>query len=74
MPVMMTHKKSTLQIYNLYELQIINLDSIYKCLKYFKEIEYFQKKENSNNIKKVKCYNYNIKRCYAQDYQKIKKS
>ena len=61
----LTHKKSTPQVYNLYELQLMKLDAIYKYLKYFKETEYFQKKENSDNIKKIKCYNYNIKEHYT---------
>ena len=46
----------------------MNLDIIYK------HSECFQKKENSSNIKKVKYYNYSIKRHYRQDCSKLKKS
>ena len=73
MSVIITHKKSTFSIYNLYKLQLMNLDTIYKYLRHFKETEYFQKKENSSNIKKIKCYNYNIKRHYTQDCCKLEK-
>ena len=41
MPVIITHKKSAPQICNLYKLQLMNLDIFYKCLKHFKETEYF---------------------------------
>ena len=36
-PVMITHKKSAPQVYNLYRLQLINLDTIYKYLRHSKE-------------------------------------
>ena len=68
MLIIMTHKKSTLLVYNLYELQFMNLDIFYKCLECSQGTEYFQKKENSNNIKRVKCYSCNIKEHYTQDY------
>ena len=38
---MITYKKSTPQVYNLYELQLINLDIIYKFLEHFKKTGYF---------------------------------
>ena len=65
MPVIITHKTSTPQVHNLYELQFINLDTIYRCLRCFKETEHFQKKENSSYIKKIRCYNCNIKEHYT---------
>ena len=63
--IIMTHKKSAPQAHNLYELQPINLDTIYRHLTHFKETGCFQKKENRDNIKKIKCYNYDIKRHYT---------
>ena len=65
MLIIMTHKKSKPQAYDLYKLQLINLDTIYKCLECFKDTECFQKKKNSNNIKKIKYYNCDIKEYYT---------
>ena len=39
MLMMITHKKSTPQVYDSYKLQSINLDAIYKNLECFKETE-----------------------------------
>ena len=63
--IMIAHKKSALQICDLYKLQSMNLDTIYKNLGCFKETGYFQKKENSNNIKRVECYKCDIREHYA---------
>ena len=71
---MMTYKKSTPQVHNLYELQFMNLDTIYRCLRCFKETRYFQKKENDSNIKIVECYNCDIIKYYIQDCYNLKKS
>ena len=65
MYVIVTHKKSTPQVCDPYELQSINLDTIYRHSRYFKETGHLQKKENSNYIKKIECYNYNIKKHYT---------
>ena len=47
---------------------------IQKYLRREKELKYFQKKENSNSIKKEKCYNYNIKEYYVNKCRKLKKT
>ena len=73
MPVIVAHKKSAPQVHDLYELQSMNLDLIYRHSEHFKETQYSQKKENSNNIKKIKCYNCDIKEHYTQDCYKSKK-
>ena len=65
MPVIMTHKKSAPQVHDLYKLQSMNFDTIYEHSEYFKETEYFQKKENSSYIKKIDYYNCDIKEHYA---------
>ena len=70
----MVHKKSTPQVHDSYELQPMNLDTIYEHLRQFKGTKHFQKKENSSNIRKVECYNCDIKEHYARDCYKIKKS
>ena len=36
---MIAHKKSTPQVHDLYELQLMNLDTIYEHLEHFKETE-----------------------------------
>ena len=65
MLIMMTYKKSTPQVHDLYKLQLIDLDTTQEYLRYFIETGCFQKKENRSNIKKIKCYNYDINRHYA---------
>ena len=52
----------------------MNLDTIQRHSKRKKESECFQKKENDNNIKKRRCYNYDIKEHYTNEYRKSKKS
>ena len=52
----------------------MNLDVIQRHSKRERELECFQKKENSSNIKKRKCYNCNIKEHYTNKYRKSKKS
>ena len=74
MPVVVTHKKSSPQVHDSYELQLINLNTTHKCLKHFKETGCFQRKRNSSNIKKIKCYNYDIREHYTRDCDKLKKS
>ena len=39
-----------------------------------KELRYFQKKENSDSIKKEKCYNCDIKEHYMNKCRKSKKT
>ena len=58
---MMTYKKSAPQIHDSYELQSMNLNTIYRHSEQFEETRCFQKKENSSNIKEVKYYNYSIR-------------
>ena len=41
MPVMMTYKKSTPLVCDLYKLQPINLDATYRYLRHFKKTEHF---------------------------------
>ena len=65
MLIMITYKKSASQTLNLYKLQSINLNATYRYLRHFKEILHFQKKENDSNIKKIKCYDCDIKEHYA---------
>ena len=65
MSMLITYKKSTPQVHNLYKIQPMNLDTIYECSEQFKETEHFQKKENSSNTKEVECYNCDIKEHYA---------
>ena len=72
-PVVIDHKKSTPQVCDLYKLQSIDIDATQECLRCFKETGCFQKKRNSSYIRKVKCYNCNIKRHYTWDCYKVKK-
>ena len=41
MLIMIVYKKSVSQVHNLYELKSMNLDTIYRYLRYFKETECF---------------------------------
>ena len=41
MLIVMTHKKSAPQIYDLYELQLMNLDTTQEYLRHFKETGHF---------------------------------
>ena len=52
----------------------MNLDTIQRHSKREKESEHFQKKENSSNVKKRRCYNCNIKEHYINECKKSKKS
>ena len=52
----------------------MNLDVTQRCSKREKESEHFQKKGNSSNIKKRRCYNCNIKEHYTNECRKSKKS
>ena len=66
-------KKVLLLTQDYYELQLMNLDIVQECQRLFKKKEYFQKKENSSNIKKEKCYNYNIIKYYINKCRKSRK-
>ena len=59
--------------YKDYDLQSINLNVIQRHSKWGKESEHFQKKGNSNSIKKEKCYNCDIKEHYANKCRKSRK-
>ena len=59
--------------YKDYDLQSMNLDIIQRHSKQVKESEHFQKKENSNSIKKEKCYNCDIEEHYMNECRKSKK-
>ena len=52
----------------------MNLDKTQRHLKWDKESECFQKKENSSSIKKRRCYNCNIEEHYINECRKLKKS
>ena len=59
--------------YKDYDLQSMNLNMTQQHLKWDKESEHFQKKENSNSIRKRKCYNCDIKSHYANECRKSKR-
>ena len=40
-PVIVTHKKLMTIYYDLYKLQLMNLDTTHRCLEWFKETECF---------------------------------
>ena len=52
----------------------MNLDITQRYSKWDKESECFQKKENSNSIKKRRCYNCNVEEHYINKCKKLKKS
>ena len=52
----------------------MNLNMTQRHLKWDKESECFQKKENNSSIKKRKCYNCNIKEHYTNECRKSRKS
>ena len=51
----------------------MNSNITQRYLKWDKESEYFQKKENNSSIKKRRCYNCNIKEYYVNKCRKSKK-
>ena len=51
----------------------MNLNMTQRYLKWDKESECFQKKENSSSIKRRRCYNCNIKEHYINECRKLKK-
>ena len=67
-------KQCTLRHYKDYDLQSINLDMTQRHSKREKELEHFQKKENSSSIKKEKCYNCDTEEHYARECRKSRKS
>ena len=67
-------KQHTSEYYKDYDLQSINLDVTQRHLKWDKESECFQKKENDSSIKKRRCYNCDVKEHYVNEYRKLKKS
>ena len=71
---MIMHKKLTTTYHNLYELQLINLDTTHRCSEWFKETGHFQKKENSSNSKREEYYTCDILEHFTQKCQKQKKS
>ena len=72
--VMIMHKKPLTIYCDLYELQLINLDTTHRHSEWFKETVCFQKKENSSNFKKEECYNCDILEHFTWECQKQKKS
>ena len=60
--------------YKDYDLQSMNLNMTQQHLKWDKESEHFQKKENSNSIRKRKCYNCDIESHYMNECRKLKRS
>ena len=51
----------------------MNLNITQQHIRCEKELEHFQKKENSSSIKKEKCYNYNTIESYTNKCRKLKK-
>ena len=66
-------EQHTSEHYKDYDLQSMNLNMIQKHSKQDKESEHFQKKRNSNSIKKRKCYNCDIKEHYTNKCRKSRK-
>ena len=63
-----------LEHYKDYDLQLMNLNVTQRHSKQDKRSECFQKKENSNSIKKRKCYNCDVKEHYINECRKSRKS
>ena len=66
-------KQCTSEHYKDYNLQSMNLDMTQWHLKWDKESEYFQKKENDSSIRKRKCYNCDIENYYMNKCRKLKR-
>ena len=66
-------KSQTQEYYKDYDLQSINLNMTQRYSRKRKKLRCFQKKENSNSIKKEKCYNCDIKEYYINECRKLKK-